>query len=131
MKFRSGEEYTAKGFLISFETNCGYTVSTNTSGMIHFHDSGTAKTCTWVITSEDPLARISFSVNHYSGNETHFREAIDFEPFIPVSITNIVYAMGNRLTVHLKVNGPTVLEASYSVYEDCKIIFNIVKCQGI
>lgn len=120
VKFRSGDTYAAKGFLINFETNCGYTVSTNSSGMIRLHDSGTAKNCTWVITSPDPLARIQFSVNHFSGNATNFRDVMRFNPEVSVGTSNTVNTLGNRLTVHLTVDGPTVLEASYSVYEDCK-----------
>lgn len=121
VKFRSGVEFLAKGFLINFETNCGYTIKTNGSGMIRLHDSGVAKLCKWVITSEDPMARVKLTINHFSGNSTSIDDVITFDNSMATSVgltMNTMYSVGNVLGVMLQVRGPTVFEATYSVYEN-------------
>lgn len=120
IKFHSGEEYVAKGFQISFKKNCGYAVSTNGTGMITLHDSGESGLCTWIITSPDPLARIKFAVNHYSGNASSFQDVLTLSPAVPQPLSNVYYTLGSTLYVTLRVNGPTVFEASFSVFENCK-----------
>lgn len=123
VKFNSGEGDTSKGFLIEFETNCGYSVSTEGTGMIRLRDSSPSKVCEWIISSPNPLDRIKFSINHFSGNTSNFHDVLAFDPAIDRSKQfNTYYAMGSTLKVMLTVNGPTVFEASYSVFENCKLI---------
>lgn len=120
IKFRSGEDNFSKGFLISFVKNCGYTVSTNSSGVIRLNDTDVS--CTWTITSPDPMARISFQVNHFSGNVTRYQDVMTFVPALSSKqlLSETVYTLGNLLQVTLNVAGPVNLVASYSVFDNCE-----------
>lgn len=123
VKFRSGSGGTAKGFLVSFETNCGYSVTTNGTGVIRFQDSGEPKNCTWRIHSNDPNGKIQFSVNHFSGNTTQYQDVIKFDNGVITdnirSVSHTIYTLGNSLVVTAMVNGPTSFDATYSVYDSC------------
>lgn len=122
VKFKSGGATAAKGFKISFSTNCGYRIVTNSTGMINLHDSGSSKICTWGISTTDPTQRISFTVNHYSGNASSFRDVLSVTPSVNKEdiVADSFYTMGGAILVRLLINGPTVLQASYSVYDNCE-----------
>lgn len=121
VKFRSGEDNPSKGFLVSFVKNCGYTVSTNSSGVIRLND--TDVNCIWTITSPDPMARISFAVNHFSGNAPRYQDVMTFDPALSSQqlLSETLYTQGNLLKVTLNAAGPVNLVASYSVFDNCEM----------
>lgn len=122
VKFTSGGQTAAKGFKISFETNCGYNIVTNSTGMINLHYSGPPKMCTWTIRTANPTERISLTINHFSGNASSYRDVLVVTPSVQTAdiMADTYYAIGGSLMVMLSVNGPTVLQASYSAYDNCE-----------